>query len=119
VIPDDFEPTTEGLERVRRNILKAGIVGRLVANDFSGAIVSAELMEFDPTTGQRLDFIAVANEIEARVRTKFDADTVAAKAVDVVVEHTPVDIHVIGFSKVIGDIAAGAKRVVVFFLVTF
>ena len=41
VIPDDFEPTPGGLERVRRNILKAGIVGRLVANDFSGAIVSA------------------------------------------------------------------------------
>ena len=73
VIPDDFEPTPEGLEAVRRNILKAGIVGRLVANDFSGAIVSAELMEFDPTTGERLDFIAVAEEIETRVRQKFDA----------------------------------------------
>ena len=117
VIPDDFEPTPEGLERVRRNILKAGIVGRLVANDFSGAIVSAELMEFDPTTGQRLDFIAVANEIESRVRAKFDAD--AARPVDVVVEHTPVDIHVVGFSKVIGDIAAGARRVLIFFLITF
>ena len=50
VIPDDFDPTPEGLEAVRRNILKAGIVGRLVANDFSGAIISAELLEFDPTT---------------------------------------------------------------------
>jgi hypothetical protein len=117
VIPDDFEPTPEGLDRVRRNVLKAGIVGRLVANDFSGAIVSAELMEFDPTTGKRLDFIAVANEIENRVRAKFDAD--AARPVDVVVEHTPVDIHVVGFSKVIGDIAAGARRVLVFFLITF
>ena len=36
VIPDDFATTPEGLEAVRRNILKAGIVGRLVANDFSG-----------------------------------------------------------------------------------
>ncbi len=36
VIPDDFSPTPEGLEAVRGNILKAGIVGRLVANDFSG-----------------------------------------------------------------------------------
>ena len=35
VIPDDFTTTPEGLEAVRRNILKAGIVGRLVANDFS------------------------------------------------------------------------------------
>ena len=118
VIPDDFEPTPEGLERVRDNVLKAGIVGRLVANDFSGAIVSAELMEFDPNTGQRLDFIAVANEIEARVRQKFDAAHVAP-GVEVTAAHSPVDIHVIGFSKVVGDIAAGAKRVVVFFAVTF
>ncbi len=52
VIPDDFSTTPEGLEQVRRNILKAGIVGRLVANDFSGAIISAELLEVDPTTGE-------------------------------------------------------------------
>lgn len=110
VIPDDFATTPEGLAVVRDNILKAGIVGRLVANDFSAAIVSAELMEFDPTSGKRLDFIAVANEIEERVRQKFDADYVAGSTVDV---------HVIGFAKVVGDIAAGATRVVIFFLVTF
>lgn len=110
VIPDDFAPTPEGLDQVRRNILKAGIVGRLVANDFSGTIISAELMEFDPNTGERLDFIAVANELETRVREKFDADFV---------EGSPVDVHVIGFAKVVGDIAAGARRVVLFFLVTF
>jgi hypothetical protein len=119
VIPDDFEPTPAGLEAVRRNILKAGIAGRLVANDFSGAIVSAELMEFDPTTGERLDFIAVAEEIETRVRRRFDAEALAASKLAVVVETTPVDIHVIGFSKVVGDIAEGAKRVAVFFLITF
>ncbi len=110
VIPDDFAPTLEGLEAVRRNILKAGIVGRLVANDFSGTIISAELMEFDPNTGQKLDFIAVSKEIETRVRQKFDADFVAG---------SPVDVHVIGFAKVMGDMAEGAARVVQFFLVTF
>jgi predicted RND superfamily exporter protein len=119
VIPDDFESTPEGLDAVRRNILKAGIVGRLVANDFSGAIVSAELMEFDPTTGDRLNFIKVAEEIETRVRRKFDHASVARSTVDVVVASTPVDIHVIGFAQVVGDIAAGAARVVLFFLVTF
>jgi hypothetical protein len=110
VIPDDFTSTPEGLAVVRRNILKAGIVGRLVANDFSGAIISAELMEFDPTTGQRLDFLAVARDIETRVREKFDADFVPGSAVDV---------HIIGFAKVMGDMASGAQRVVLFFLGSF
>ena len=38
VIPSGFEPSPEGLARVRENVLKANIVGRLVANDFTGAI---------------------------------------------------------------------------------
>ncbi|MBK8598719.1 MAG: RND family transporter [Holophagales bacterium] len=110
VIPDDFETSPEGLEKVRRNILKAGIVGRLVANDFSGALISAELMEVDPTTGRKLDVIALSKLIEKNVREKFDADFVPG---------SPVDVHVIGFAKVIGDIAGGATRVILFFLVTF
>ena len=69
----DFSTTPEGLEQVRRNILKAGIVGRLVANDFSGAIISAELLEVDPTTGQRLDFRhhVAADAMEAHVGQAF------------------------------------------------
>ena len=110
VIPHDFTTTPEGLAAVRRNILKAGIVGRLVANDFSGAIISAELLEFDPTTGQRLDFLGVAKDIETRVREKFDADFVPGSTVDV---------HIIGFAKVMGDMASGAQRVVLFFLGSF
>lgn len=109
VIPDDFETSPAGLEKVRRNILKAGIVGRLVANDFSGALISAELMEVDPTTGKKLDVIALSKLIETKVREKLDADFVPG---------SPVDVHVIGFAKVIGDIAAGVTRVVIFFLVT-
>ena len=41
IIPDDYTPDQAGLDKVRQNILKAGIVGRLVANDFSAAIISA------------------------------------------------------------------------------
>jgi len=47
VVPADFQPTPEALAQVRENILKAGIVGRLVANDFSGALVSAIVLEED------------------------------------------------------------------------
>ncbi len=103
VLPVDFEPTDAGFARVRENIIKAGLVGRLVANDFTGAIVAAKLQEFHPNTGERLDYIEVAGELE-RIRQTVSAD------VDV-----HVDLHVIGFAKVVGDIAAGATRVVAFF----
>jgi predicted RND superfamily exporter protein len=105
VVPDDFEPTPEGFETVRQNILKAGIVGRLVANDFSGALISAQLLEFDPATGAPLDYVFVADELERRIRERH-----VGNGIDVIV-----DTHIIGFAKVIGDITNGAGQVVLFF----
>jgi predicted RND superfamily exporter protein len=113
VVPADFQPTPEGLEQVRKNILKAGIVGRLVANDFSGAIISAQLLDVNPNTGEPLDYIHVAEQLEEKIRQRFQ------DGVDVVVEAAPVDVHMIGFAKVIGDISAGATRVVLFFAIAF
>jgi len=51
VIPADFTPTPANFAKVRENIVKSGKLGQLVANDFSGAIVSAQLLETDPRTG--------------------------------------------------------------------
>ncbi len=109
VLPLDFEPTEAGFARVRENIIKAGIVGRLVANDFTGAIVAAKLQEFHPNSGERLDYIEVADELE-RIRREASVDA----AVDV-----HVDLHIIGFAKMVGDIADGAIRVMAFFGLAF
>ena len=68
VVPADFQPTADGLETVRKNILKSGIVGRLVANDFSAAIISAELIEVDPQTGKKIDIIDVGHQLERPAR---------------------------------------------------
>ncbi len=76
VIPSDFQPDAEGLARVRENILKAGIVGRLVANDFSGAMVSAQLLDADPETGAPVDYIAISKELEEKVRARIERDKV-------------------------------------------
>ncbi|HEY5720108.1 MAG TPA: MMPL family transporter, partial [Gammaproteobacteria bacterium] len=105
VIPADFRPTPEGLARVRENVLKSGLVGRLVASDFSGAIVSAELLEIDPETGRPIDYAEVSRQLEEKIRARF--------------ESASVDVHIIGFAKVIGDITDGAHRVIQFFLIAF
>ncbi len=108
VVPDDYEPTPEGLAQVRENVLKSAYMGRLVANDFSAAIVAANLLEINPNTGERLDYLEVAAQFEG-IREKYKNHEVGADF----------DYHIIGFAKVIGDIAAGASRVVLFFLVAF
>lgn len=104
VIPASFAGTPEDLELVRGNVLKSGHVGRLVSNDFKGAMVSAELLEVDPNTGEKLDYQEVAKKLEA-IRTKYASDTV--------------NVHIIGFAKAVGDIAEGAAGVLVFFVVAF
>jgi len=104
VIPADFSPTPEMLDTVRSNIIKSGEVGRLVAEDFSGAMVWANLLEEDPSTGETLDYQDVAKRLEA-IRTEFEKDG-----------HT---VHIIGFAKIVGDVADGARGVVVYFGLAF
>lgn len=104
VIPAGFKGTPEDLEKVRKNVLKSGRVGRLVSNDFKGAIVSAELLEIDPGTGKRLDYQSVAKRLED-IRAKYQSDQIS--------------VHIIGFAKAVGDIADGARGVIAFFGVAF
>jgi len=103
VIPADFVANSTGLNIVKNNVEKAGVVGRLVANDYSSAMVSARLMEFNPKTGEKLDTLAIATQLEVELREKLVNDTI--------------DIHIIGFAKMAGDVAEGAKGVVQFFLI--
>ena len=107
VVPADFQPTPAGLERVRQNVIKSGKVGQLVASDFSGAIVSAQLIEVDPATKKRLNYMEVARAIEENIRKRH----VPAGGVGL-------EIHVIGFAKVMGDVSDGARGVLIFFLVS-
>lgn len=122
VIPADFTPTPEGMARVRDNILKAGIVGRLVANDFSGALVSAIVLEQD-AKGHPVDPIRVAHDLEQKVRERIRGSSMslpgaaAGTAIDANVG-PGVEVHIIGFAKVMGDIADGALSVVLFAVIT-
>jgi len=173
VVPADFTPTPEMLKRVRQNVEKAGIVGRLVANDQTGAMIFGELLERDPVTDTKLDYFATAAKIE-EIRQRFISanrweyrlkqDSPPLKAGDVVnvsyqkpgsllfelskieitykdeagklstrqfrgrdfdiqqsqnPEYNPdIDIHIIGFAKIVGDIADKSAEVVGFFALT-
>jgi predicted RND superfamily exporter protein len=110
VIPADFsttapgfDPSAQDFETIRENIVKANIVGRLVAKDFSGAMVQAELIPETAAAGGKLDYQAIGNKLEA-IRTQLESDNVT--------------VHIIGFAKVVDDIADGARSVMYFFLAT-
>ncbi|WP_448564246.1 efflux RND transporter permease subunit [Thalassotalea ganghwensis] len=103
VVPADFVADEAGLSIVKENIEKAGIVGRIVADNYSCAMVKAVLMENDPETGEKLDSIALAGKLENDIRKVYEKGNIT--------------VHIIGFSKMVGDIANGAKGVVTFFAV--
>lgn len=115
VIPARFDGSERALNQVRENILKAGIVGRLVSNEFESAMVSAQLLsEYNPTDDQvtgengdqmvQTDFVRVAHDLE-QIRTDIEA------------KYPNIEVHIIGFSKMIGDVSDAAGGVIVFFLI--
>jgi predicted RND superfamily exporter protein len=130
VIPADFTPTPENMARVRDNIRKAGIIGRLVANDFSGALVSAIVLDTD-ARGKPVDPIGIAHQLERRVRQAIEQPAAGAAAAGVEVHASVsggaqpaafprrgIDVRMIGFAKVMGDIADGAGAVLMFAVTT-
>ncbi len=101
VIPADYSPTPEMLEKVKSNVGKAQVIGRLVTEDQRGALVMSELLEYDPATGEKLDYREVGEELE-KLRAKYEGDGVK--------------VHIIGFAKIVHDMTNAALEVVLFFL---
>ena len=104
IIPSRFTPNAEGLAHVRSNVAKSGQIGRLVGNDLKSALVRADLLEVDPQTGKRLDYRDVAQQLE-KIRAKFNDPRI--------------EINIVGFAKVLGDVMEGLLIVIGFFGIAF
>ncbi|HJV27635.1 MAG TPA: efflux RND transporter permease subunit [Aromatoleum sp.] len=104
IIPSRFEANEAGLAQIRSNVAKSGEIGQLVANDLRAAMVQADLLEVNPQTGQKLDYAEVAGKLEA-IRAEFD--------------NAHIDIQIVGFAKVMGEVMDGLMTVVAFFAIAF
>ncbi|MCU1785187.1 MMPL family transporter [Pseudomonas sp. 13B_2.1_Bac1] len=103
VIDAGYDGSPAALSQLRFNIERSGEVGRIVAPDFQSSIVLVPLMDFDNETGAPLDYGRFSEQLE-QVRAKYQGDGV--------------DIHIVGFAKVVGDLIDGVARVLSFFLVS-
>jgi uncharacterized protein len=100
VIPPDYQPTPEMMEKVRSNVAKAQVIGRLVTNDQRGAMIMTELLEIDPTTGEKLDYRKVGAYLES-LREKYEKDGIT--------------VQIIGFAKIVDDMTNASLEVAGFF----
>jgi predicted RND superfamily exporter protein len=100
VVPDDYDGSPEAVNQVRINTERSGEIGLLVAANHRSSIVLVPLQDKIADTGQRLDYAALSQRLEA-LRNKY--------------AQRGVTIHISGFAKVVGDLIAGLKQVLVFF----
>ncbi|HXY76411.1 MAG TPA: MMPL family transporter [Steroidobacteraceae bacterium] len=129
VVPADFTATPANFAQVRENIRKAGIVGRLVANDFSGALVSAIVLDQD-AQGNPVEPIRIAHELQRQVQQAIEQGGAPGGAgMEVHVQASSgietaafppggIGVHMIGFAMVMGAIADGAGSVLLFAVIT-
>ena len=107
VIPGDIIPEElddDEILRIRDRILTGGHVGSIVANDFTASLIKVELTEFDPRTGEKLNYLKLGEEIES-IRSEFEKGIYK--------------VEITGFAKMISDIASEAYNVVIFFGLAF
>src|SRR3546814_4069651 len=69
------------MQRIRGNVAKANVTGRLVSADQRSALVVAELLDTDPQTGKPLDYVKVGDALE-KIRHKYETPGVRSE------EHT-------------------------------
>ena len=103
IIPEDLNDAE--IQKIKERILTGGHVGKIVSNDFTSALIKIELTEFDPRTGEPLDYLSLGKLLDTEIRNTF--------------EDEKYKIHIIGFAKMISDIASQAGNVFVFFLLAF
>lgn len=104
VIPDTYDGSPAALSQVKHNIQRADMIGSFVANDFRSTVIRVPLLENDPETGKPLDYGAFSLALEKDVRAHFATQGV--------------NIRVIGFAQIIGDLLAAARDIAVFFAFT-
>ena len=109
VMPDSYDGSPKATEQLRLNIARSGIVGRFVGNDFKSSMLVVPLLDKDPTTGAAIDYRALSRMLEENIRDRFES---TAK------HGAPgVRIHMIGFSKLVGDLIDGLAKVMAFFAI--
>jgi len=102
VMPDTYDGSPHSLEILRGNVQKAGIVGSLVANNQRSSLVFMPLLDTDTATGKPLDYRALSEQIEQKVRS---------------LESDRIRIHVVGFAKLVGDLIDGLREVMMYFAI--
>lgn len=102
VMPDQYDGSEPTIAQLKANISKAGLMGNLVGKDMKSSMLIVPLLDFDPSTGKRLDYTDLSTKLEA-LRAKYETPESGLK------------IHITGFAKLVGDLIEGLYQVALYF----
>ncbi|MCF5110038.1 MULTISPECIES: efflux RND transporter permease subunit [Pseudomonas] len=101
VIPDDYSGDAQSLNVVKSNVERSGEIGKLVALDGRSSVIYVPLLNLDTETGLTIDYQALSQRLET-LRDKYS--------------QRGVELHIIGFAKVVGDLISGLQKIIIFFV---
>ena len=104
IIPGDYDGSPQSIAEIKRNVLRAGVMGDLVSNDEKSAALIVPLLDINPETGERLDYAQLSAKLE-EIRERFAGD------------NDDRSIYIIGFAKLVGDLIDGLFAVMGFFAI--
>ena len=96
VIPNSYDGSADSLDKLKRNVLRSGQVGMLVADDFRSTMIDAPLIE------GLFNYRDISHQLDA-LQQQFGQG--------------PYEVHINGVAKIIGDLIDGGRQIAVFFLV--
>src|SRR5499427_5739239 len=72
VMPDSYNGSPSGVEQLKQNIARSGIVGNLVANNFKSSMIFVPLLNKEPGTGKRIDYHELSKVLEQKIRARYE-----------------------------------------------
>lgn len=101
VIDASYDGSAAELEKLRVNIERSGEIGQLVAADFRSSVIYVPLLEGHSADGSTIDYASLSDSLED-IRSRYQSDDI--------------QIYIVGFAKIVGDLIDGLRQVVGFFL---
>ncbi|SFN03403.1 hypothetical protein SAMN05444747_113112 [Variovorax sp. OV329] len=107
VMPDRYDGSARSTEQLRLNIARAQIVGSLVGKDYRSSMIFVPLLDKDVRTGQPLDYWELSRRLE-ELRAKYAIGPDGQPLLE---------IRIVGFAKVVGELLAGLQQMLLYFAV--
>lgn len=101
VMPSSYDGSLESIQQVRANVERSGEIGQLVSTNLKSSIIYVPLLAYQ-ADGQPLDYKLFSKNLD-KIRAKY--------------QKSGVDIRVVGFAQLVGDLINGLQQVALFFLI--